>query len=244
MITSIELKKYTQNLSILFVEDHKDIRESTKVILENFFHVVDTANDGEKGLKQYNSYYKKQNKYYDIVLSDIQMPNMNGIDLTKNIYDTNPKQIIIILSAYDESKYLLSLINLGIEQFIKKPIDFTELLGTFLHISKKILQEIDVVYIPTIEIAKNTIYSKDTKSLSYNQKNIHLTKFEILFIELLTQNFGKIYSNDEIVEYYAKLEETIDYTNIRKLVSKLRKKIPENSLESIYGVGYKFTSFT
>ena len=56
---------------------------------------------------------------------------MNGIELTENIYNINESQILIILSAYDDSKYLLPLVNLGIEQFIKKPIDYQELLRVY-----------------------------------------------------------------------------------------------------------------
>lgn len=69
---------------------------------------------------------------------------------------------------------------------------------------------------------------------------MYLTKFEIIFIELLISSFGKIYSNEGIVSHYVSSGESIDASNIRKLVSKLRKKLPKKSLQSIYGIGYKF----
>ncbi len=246
MLNSKEILSYTKNLSILFVEDHDELRENTTEILRNFFHSVNSANDGRIALEKYKEYYEENSKYYDIVLSDIQMPNLNGVELTSKIYDINPSQLLIILSAHDDSKYLLPLINLGIEQFIKKPIDYQELLRSLLSSSKKIQQN-SRVDIPTlskkINLSSNIIFDKENSSLSENNKMIYLTKYEIIFMQLLSDNIGKIYSNEDIANKYEFLEESLDIQNIRKLVSKLRKKLPENSLESIYGIGYRIIPF-
>ena len=244
MINSNEITSYTKQMTILFVEDHDELRAETTDILKKFFKTIYSCSNGQEALNQYISYEKENSSTYDIILSDIRMPIMDGIDLTKNIYKINPEQIIIILSAYDDTKYLLSLINMGIEQFIKKPIDYQELLATFLNASKKIMQKnVTNTNNMSIELSKNFIYDKNSKSLIYGKENIYLTKFEIIFIELLTLNVGKIYSNEDIVIHYNSLKESIDPANIRKLVSKLRKKLPENCLESIYGIGYKFIPY-
>ena len=130
MTDSQELLQYTKNLNLLFAEDHEELRQSTTEILKNFFNSVDAVDDGDKALEL----YKKSS--YDIVLTDIRMPVMDGIELTQKIYEINPEQCIIILSAHDESKYLIPLINLGVSQFIKKPIDYQELMDSLLKISK------------------------------------------------------------------------------------------------------------
>ena len=244
MINSKELLKYTKNLSILLVEDHDELRTNTDSILKKFFKVVTSAENGQEALKSYLSYPQESNgKFYDIVLTDIKMPKMDGVELTKHIYEVNPSQALIVLSAFDESKYLLPLINLGIEQFLKKPLDFQELLKTLLKTSKKIVNNTKNDVTNLIRLNESFTYNRDSKSLINNKENIYLTKYEIIFIHLLTTNLGKIYSNEEIVTNYEKLNETIDAQNIRKLVSKLRKKLPEDSLESIYGIGYKFIPF-
>ena len=171
---------------------------------------------------------------------------MDGITLTQEIYKINPSQLIIILSAHDDVEYLLKLINLGIEQFIKKPIDTNQLLTSFLSCAKK-LENNDTEKVDTaveVLLDKDVTYSKETKSINNSGQSVYLTKFEIIFMELLISSLGKIYSNEEIVQHYLTLNETIDASNIRKLVSKLRKKLPENSLESIYGIGYKFIPYT
>ena len=244
MINSKELLEYTKNLSILFAEDHDELRTSTDSILKNFFKEVTSAENGQEALKSYLNYPQENDgKFYDIVLTDIKMPKMDGVELTKNIYTINPSQSLIVLSAFDDSKYLLPLINLGIEQFLKKPLDFQELLKTLLKTSKKITNNAPITTTDTIKLDESHIYNRDSKSLVNNKENIYLTKYEIIFIQLLTANLGKIYSNEDIVAAYLKFDETIDAQNIRKLVSKLRKKLPEDSLESIYGIGYRFIPF-
>ncbi len=246
MINSKELIEYTEDLSIIFVEDHKELRDNVSEILKNFFKVVDVACDGEEALTMYKDYYDENSKYYDIVISDIQMPRLNGIELTEKIYDINNSQIVVILSAFDDSDYLLQLINLGIEQFIKKPIDFQELLRILLNTAKKFQYSTNQTAIDTaitVKLDTTFTYDRDNNSLFNNNENIYLTKYEIIFMQFLTQHIGKIYSNEEIVANYISLNESLDIQNIRKLVSKLRKKLPKDSLESIYGIGYKIVPF-
>ena len=242
MINSKELLQYTKELTLLFAEDHTELRENTTEILKNFFKQVDSAANGEEAFALYKSKFQ-ENEAYNLVLTDIQMPKMNGVELTQKIYEINSSQTVVVLSAHDESEYLLPLINLGIEQFIKKPIDYQELLRVLLNIAKK-------VNLPSLAETKDEIYfssdfifNKETKILLNNAETVYLTKYEILFLEQLTSQIGKIYSNDDIVTHFNQLGETIDPQNIRKLVSKLRKKLPQESLESIYGVGYRIIPF-
>jgi DNA-binding response OmpR family regulator len=172
------------------------------------------------------------------------MPKMNGVQLTENLYKLNVKQCVIVLSAHDESQYLLPLINLGIQQFIKKPIDSQELLDALLKASKnldkvKIECNLDKQVLISLDI--DSFFNAEKKSLIIQGENIYLTKYEILFMQLITLNIGTIYSNENIVEYFNSQGENMDIQNIRKLVSKLRKKLPENCLESIYGIGYRLS---
>jgi DNA-binding response OmpR family regulator len=244
MVNAKELIRYTKNLSVLFVEDHDELRENTAEILSSFFKTVTSSENGQKAIDLYCEYYLKNGVTYDIVLSDIQMPTLNGIELTEQIYDINPLQIVIILSAYDDSKYLLPLINLGIEQFVKKPIDFQELLEILYDASKKLIKiPIFSIENSKIHLSKTYTYSRENKSLYNKDESIYLTKYEIIFLQILTMKVGKIYSNEDISAEYLEQQESMDTQNIRKLVSKLRKKLPDNLLESIYGIGYRLVPY-
>lgn len=242
-MNSKELLTNTKQLSILLVEDHDDLRENTKEILKKFFYRVDGSKNGEDALREYRKFYKDESTYYDLILSDIQMPRLNGIELIENIYAINPNQTIVVLSAFDDSKYLLPLINLGIEQFIKKPIDYQELIKILQKTTKKILlkynQETHHSNPLLIKLANFCTFNKETNILQMQNSMITLTKYEIIFLQILTDSVGKIYSNDEITKHYDSLNESLDVINIRKLVSKLRKKISINCIESVYGAGYR-----
>ena len=115
-----ELKKLSQKLTVLYVEDDEQIRKSTADIFNHLLKQVDLAVDGQEGLDLFNKYYKENNKHYDIVISDIQMPLLDGMTMSKMILDINPKQKIVLISAHDE--HMLQAINLGVEGFIQKPL--------------------------------------------------------------------------------------------------------------------------
>ena len=106
-----------------------------------------------------------------------------------------------------------------------------------------------IAYYPTpieivnIMIQEAKIFKEENKNdFDNNHINIYITKYEMMFLDLLSTEVGKIYSNETIVAYYKSFDSTIDGDNIRKLVSKLRKKLPLNTIESVYGVGYRLVS--
>ena len=232
----------TKNLDILFIEDYAELRENSLEILENYFTYCEGAVDGEQGLAQYIAYHAKNKKYFDLIITDIKMPNMDGISLVKEIYAVNEHQPIIVLSAHHESEYLLSLINLGIEQFITKPIDHDEMLLVLYKVCKKInnKQAIAVENNKIIFNDKN-YFDKSKQSYYYQDTLVKLTKNEILFMQLLSDNVEKICSIEEILNYFEYEDVFIPKENVRSLVAKLRKKLPINCIESIYGFGYKLS---
>jgi len=243
MVASKELLKYTQDMTLLFVEDHDELRMNNVEILKNFFKTVKSAKNGVEALEIYKEEKLLTSNYFDLVLTDIQMPKMNGVDMIEKIYDIRKEQLVVVLSAYDDAKYLLPLINLGIEQFIKKPINFQELLKVLIEVSKKrLIAKISDTNKTEVMLNEDFIYNLTTNTLLKNGKNVYLTKYELIFLQQLLQKPGKIYSNEDIVSHFSSLEEELNVQNIRKLVSKLRKKLPNDCLESIYGIGYKIIS--
>ncbi len=234
------LYEETKNLNMLFVEDYAELRENTIEILDNYFEYCEGAVDGKEGLKQYKAYHDKNNAYFDLVITDIKMPEMDGISLVKEIYKINPAQPIVVLSAHHESEYLLTLINIGIEQFITKPIDHDNMLNILYKVTKKINNNYQM------EIENNRLnfshesYFDIEKNAFFHAGNLlKLTKNELVFMKLLSKNINKICTNDEIIHHFEYEEIVLSKDNIRSLVSKLRKKLPVDCIESIYGIGYK-----
>jgi len=130
-----DLIEFSKPLSVLYVEDDIGIRDNYTKLFSEFFSLIDCADNGQEGLEKF-----KQKKY-DLVITDINMPKMNGIEMIEHIIKDTPDQSIVVTSAHNESHYLMELIELGIESFLIKPINFTKMLFV-LHRSCKRLSEI------------------------------------------------------------------------------------------------------
>jgi len=113
-----KLKSISSDISILYVEDDETLRNSVEQYLKLIFDSIDCASDGQEGLQLF------EKNSYDIIITDIQMPRMNGIELIKRIKEQIPDQEIIITTAFSEVPYLLEAIALGASSYLVKPIDF------------------------------------------------------------------------------------------------------------------------
>ena len=131
-----KIKSFINKFDVLYAEDEPEIREKVSRMFGELFKKVDVAQNGAEALEIYNNYYKENNKYHDIVISDINMPVMGGIELSKNIKQINNSQVILIISAYNESNILQDLINIGVNYFINKPVKFDELINILDQINK------------------------------------------------------------------------------------------------------------
>lgn len=132
------LLENSRDLSILYVEDDASLRETTIGLLENFFKSVDAAEDGEIAYEKYKRKLENESKAYDIIISDINMPNMNGIKMSKEIKGINPDQAIIFITAFHEMDLLKESISLGINGFIIKPIEIGELKKVLYRVSQMV----------------------------------------------------------------------------------------------------------
>lgn len=247
MIDYISLEKYAKEISILFVEDDKGISKKMEILLYEIFSKIEIAFDGNEALEKYYNFYKANNEYPDLIITDIRMPNMDGIELIKHIYKENANQKIIVLSAHNESEYLIELVNLGIYRFILKPMDYNNFFEIIFKVSKEIYMEKYKVSDNKeifIKLNCDLIWNKELKQLYLNDKLLKLTKKEFLLIELLLRIPEKIFVNEEIISYIWKEEfnENPDISNLKNLISRLRSKIPALKIDNIYGFGYKIVT--
>ncbi len=146
---------FCQTLTILYVEDNDEVRQQTKEMMEGLFFRVSSAKNGKEGIKEFSRYYQETQEFYDIVITDIEMPIMNGLEMSEALMKINEKQIIIINSAYSNADNLLQLIELGISYFLPKPLHFKQLF--------KILKKVSTL-IYTVRLNNN--YAKELESLN------------------------------------------------------------------------------
>lgn len=113
-----------ENINILYVEDEDIIRENITDMLRDVCKEIFTAKNGAEG---YDLFVEKQD-YIDLVISDIQMPILSGLDMARNIRKITYEVPIIFTTAFSDSKYLFDSINIGVDAYVEKPIDIMELL--------------------------------------------------------------------------------------------------------------------
>ena len=230
---------HSKKLSILLVEDYIPLRDEIAELLEEFFYSVDVVSNGEKALSIYKNSIDKSS-CFDIVISDIEMPIKNGLELSEDIYKINPKQHIIILSSHTDSDYLVKFINLGISQFITKPIDYEKFMSALYKISSEIsILSVNHNEKNIVKLGEGYIWDKESTILKKNGRIIDLTRNEILFMNLMFIKLGSICTNEDIVNYFYGEDIDISENSIRNLVFKLRKKLSSSTIDTIYGMGYK-----
>lgn len=130
------LLENSKNFRILYIEDDKSLQDSTVKLFDNFFKSIDTASDGEEGYAKYKDSFEKAEEPYDIVITDINMPKMNGIDMCKKIKSLNDNQAIIIVTAFTEVEYLNNAIELGVNGFLSKPVEMKSVKKVFYTVTQ------------------------------------------------------------------------------------------------------------
>lgn len=232
----LSLRKYTKNMRILVVEDYEVLQKSLKKIFTSLFMEVHVASDGVEALRLYKE-KRAKNERYDIILSDIAMPNMDGVSLTKEIRALDKEQIILIFSAHQDSQYLLELINLEVRRFILKPVSLQNLLDEVLSVCKSLYDS--KKFSQSVYLRENIMYDKNLRELFVDSATVKLTQHERLILELFISKLHQTISNNEIVNYLYLFGIDIELANVRKAVYKLRKKLSNDLVQNIHSVGYR-----
>jgi len=120
-----KLTEYSKQLQLLYVEDDQKTRESTLLILEEFFDNIVVGVNGKDGLENF-----KNSANIDIVITDINMPVMAGLEMSKEILEINPSIPIFIFSAYNEVSYFMDAIKIGVQGYLLKPLDIDQVVKT------------------------------------------------------------------------------------------------------------------
>jgi len=137
MNLSEELKSYTEQLTVLYVEDEEDTRNQISQILGIFFKNVIVGINGLDALEK----YKENPEQIDLVMTDLTMPKMDGLSMIKNIRDIDLNQHVIVLTAHNSSENLMETIDLQIDGFLLKPVRMNKMIELLLKITKVITLE-------------------------------------------------------------------------------------------------------
>ncbi|MBU0632923.1 response regulator transcription factor [bacterium] len=222
------LKEY----SLLFVEDEKAIRENYVNYLQRHFNNVYEAKDGEEAYKIY------KDKKPRILIIDINIPKLTGIELVKKIRENDHSAKIIMLTAQSDLKTLLKAAELKLTKYLVKPVSRSELKDALGVVSDE-LSKFDILVKKVLKLNDTLHWNFDTSELFGDNVKIILTKKEIEVLELFFSNINKTYSYDEIILHVwpDSFEDKTDA--LKTIIKNLRKKLPKDIIKNVFGVGYK-----
>jgi diguanylate cyclase (GGDEF)-like protein len=164
---------FGQNLNVLYVEDNEEAREATLDVLRDFFPNIHVAHDGQEGLELWGA------QRFDLIITDINMPRLNGIEMVETIRKTDLDTPILITSAYSDPGYFMETIKLGVEGYLLKPIDLKQFVDVLSKVLEKVrLKKENDLYKKTLEDENLTL----TKSIKHTTEQLK----EQIFIDNLT----------------------------------------------------------
>jgi diguanylate cyclase (GGDEF)-like protein/putative nucleotidyltransferase with HDIG domain len=201
-----ELKALTQDLRVLYVEDNEKYRSSTSLYLKKIFALVVEAKNGAEGLEL----YKKGS--FDLVITDIEMPEMDGLSMSEAIKKIDKNQIILIISAYSNTENFIKSIKLGVDGYLLKPTDSTQMNETLYKVSLKLKT------FNENEEYKNHLESLVEKKTAetvqlYNEKMKNYKEILIGLVNILESRDPYTGGHSQRVAYYSKLiAQTMGYS--------------------------------
>jgi DNA-binding response OmpR family regulator len=222
-----KLELILNNSSILLVEDEENLRNSFAKILLFYVNKVHTAADGEEAFLLY------QTKHPDIIITDIKMPKLNGLELIKKIRKENHSIPIIVTSAYTDRNFLLESIKLSLIDYIIKPIKESELIR-LLEASAEILAS---NHLTIMTLDSENSYDYNNKIIIQNDVTIILTPKEIELFELLLAHRGNLVTR-QVIENQLYIYDDAPPSALKNLIFKLRKKMGNDIIQTVGNLGY------
>lgn len=227
------MRDMLKNFTILYVEDDAIVRKNAVEYLTRVAKEVIEAKDGKDAIAMW-----KEHKP-DIIITDINMPRMNGLDMASTIRSYDKEVQIIIATAHSDTENLLRAVELQLVKYIVKPITKEKLIEA-LQKSLDLMKDKSKF---NLYLSANCYYNAYEKSIFLHKDEMKLTKNETLFLDLLAHNHTRVIQYEEIEKTIWE-PEGMSQDAIRSLVRGLRKKVPPTAIENISGVGYKLHIYT
>lgn len=209
-------------MKILVLEDNERLCNLIENALNKSGYKVDTVNDGEEALEIIS------NGYSCFVL-DINVPSLDGISILESIRMFHSDVPVIIISSNHDLEKIQQSYETGCDDYLKKPFFMYEL----IHKIQKLCHSDSHL----LDLGEGFIFDYDKHFLMKDSIEVKLAKKEILLLELLAKDIHRVFSFDEIEEYVWEGEPST-LINIRALVKRIRKKIPEQCIKIVKGIGY------
>ncbi len=218
-----------KNVSILVAEDEAELREYLAEYLQLFFKNVYSAGCGQEAYKIY------LDQKPDIILSDINMPNLDGLSMISKIRENDATTKIIIMSAHSDKEKLLRAVELNLITYLIKPMKIETLKEVLFNTVESIKSSSS-----RVDLGGEMYWNKIESRLYLNAEHIVLKERESMLMALLCSNINNAFTNESIFHHlYAKSDKEYSEYAITSLIKRLRSKLPKNIIQNEYGSGYK-----
>jgi two-component system alkaline phosphatase synthesis response regulator PhoP len=230
-----------QKTSILLVEDEENLHEALKLNLELEGYEVTSAYDGAVALKTV------QSEYFDLIILDVMLPEVDGISVTETIRLTNNEVPILILSAKNTSADRVLGLKKGADDYLTKPFNLEELLlrvNKLINKNKKLQDKTTLG--DTYSFGGNTIDFKAQEAIKNSGEKIELSKKETMLLKLLIENKNEVVPREKILQSVWGYNVYPTTRTIDNFILNFRKYFEEDSrnpkyFHSVRGVGYKYS---
>ena len=226
----LDLISYTKKLKVLYTEDNTEVQLQTKKMLNSFFKEIILASNGQEAIDLFLS------ETFDLVITDIKMPIVDGLALIEFIRKSNKKIPILVFSAHDDKDFFLKSINEGVDGYILKPYTISQITQSILKIIEKydLLKDENTIY-----LEDDFSWDKKSNKLFKDGKHIKLTRNETLFFDLFISSKSETISYEDVENQIFHNYNNEDCTKkIRNLITRLRIKLNYDLFETIYSYGY------
>ena len=235
---------FLSTLKVLYVEDEQEVREAMTHFLSRRFARLDVAANGQEGLALFNSHP------YDLVITDIKMPVMDGLEMAANIKTRSLDTPIIVVTAYNETDYFLRAIELGIDRYVKKPLDPNELVeaiqkSTQSHRHRKELEDANKnllnVYQTAIGALARAIEIRDPYTNGHQKRVSQIAEAIALEMSLPASQITGIRLG-AMIHDIGKISVPIDYLTMPRKLTNLEyalvKTHPQSGADILVGVEF------
>ena len=219
-----------KNHSIVYAEDEPQIQANITEYLETYFGEVFVASDGKEALALYNAHHP------DVLLLDINLPFLSGLELAKKVRQKDQTVKIVILTAHTEKEKLLAATELKLTKYLIKPIAPKLFKETMELLAQELRQNPSLF----VNLSSNCIWNKKQEIVRIDDTPITLCEKEQRLLKLLIEHKGSTVSCEDIMVtvWEDAFDKDISMDSIKNQISHLRKKLPSISINAVYGKGY------
>ena len=222
---------------ILVVDDDLHIREVISFALEKAGMLVRQAADGREAVQQFRE------KAADLLVLDINMPEMDGLEVCRELRKTSDVPILFLSSRDDEIDRILGL-EIGGDDYVTKPFSPRELVARINAILKRLQAAPPTTVIPTDELARGKLsISPQQHAVTWDKQTIHLTATEFGILLLLARHPNRVFNRDHIMQQAYDNNVYVSDRTIDSHIRHIRQKFVDvgcaNIIDTVHGVGYK-----